>query len=111
VFVQTIGEYAEHAAVILRYPVAGLLAAGQPPDGTVIALNAAAAPVHSTRFLAAALGGGPVRMVPVPVTLLLAEAVGQLNALQPTVLVGYPARLRNWPPSSAPAGCASRRGQ
>jgi phenylacetate-CoA ligase len=32
-------------------------------------------------------------MVPVPVTLPLAEAVGQLNALQPAVLVGYPGRL------------------
>ena len=70
-----------------------MLAAGQSPDGTVLALNAAAAPVHSTRFLAAALGGGPVRMVPVPVSLPLTEAVGQLNALQPAVLVGYPARL------------------
>lgn len=89
-FVQTIAEY---AAAILRYPIAGMLAAGQSPDGTVLALNAAAAPVHSTRFLAAALGGRPVRMVPVPVSLPLAEAVGQLNALQPAVLVGYPARL------------------
>ena len=93
VFVQTIGEYADYAAAILRYPVAGMLAAGRSPDGTVIAMAAAAAPVHSTRFLAAALGGGAVRMVPVPVTLPLAEAVGQLNALQPTVLAGYPSRL------------------
>jgi phenylacetate-CoA ligase len=92
-FVQTIAEYASHAAAIMRYPIAGMLAAGQSPDGTVLALSAAAAPVHSTRFLAAALGGGPVRMVPVPVSLPLAEAVGQLNALQPAVLVGYPARL------------------
>ena len=91
--VQTIAEYADHAAAILRYPIAGMLAAGQSPDGAVLALNAAGAPVHSTRFLAAALGGGPVRMVPVPVSLPLAEAVGQLNALQPAVLVGYPARL------------------
>jgi phenylacetate-CoA ligase len=58
-----------------------------------MALNAAAIPVHSIRFLAAALGGGPVRTAPVPVTIPLAEAVGQLNALQPTVLVGYPSRL------------------
>jgi phenylacetate-CoA ligase len=93
VFVQTIREYAEHAAAILRYPVAGMLAAGRPPDGMVVALVAAAAPVHSTRFLAAALSRGLVRMMPVPVTLPLAETVGQLNALQPDVLVGYPSRL------------------
>jgi len=31
VFVQTIGEYAEHAAAILRYPVAGLLAPASHP--------------------------------------------------------------------------------
>ena len=45
VFVQTIGEYADYAAAILRYPVAGMLAAGRSPDGTVIAMAAAAAPV------------------------------------------------------------------
>ena len=93
VFVQTIGEYADHAAAILRYPLAGMLAAGRSHDGTVLALNAAAAPVHSTRFLAAALGGGPVRMVPIPVTISVAQAVEQLNSLQPDVLVGYPSRL------------------
>ena len=93
VFVQTISEYAEHAASILRYPVAGMLAAGRSPDGTVIALAAAAAPVHSTRFLAAALGGDPVKMVPVPVTIPLADAVDRLNELQPDVLVGYPSRV------------------
>jgi len=93
VFVQTIGEYADYAAATLRKAVAGSLAAGPPPGSTVIAVAAAAAPVHSTRFLAAALGGGRVRMVPVPVTLALAEAVAQLNALQPDALAGYPARL------------------
>jgi phenylacetate-coenzyme A ligase PaaK-like adenylate-forming protein len=91
--VQTISEYADHAAAILRYPVAGMLAAGRSPDGTVLALNAAAAPVHSTRFLAAALGGSPVRMAAVPVTIPVAQAVEQLNSLQPGVLVGYPSRL------------------
>jgi phenylacetate-coenzyme A ligase PaaK-like adenylate-forming protein len=91
VIVQTIGEYAAHAAAILRST--GLLAPGQPPAETVMALVAAAAPVHSTRFLAAALDGGPVRTVPVPVTLPLAEAVDRLNALQPAVLVGYSTRL------------------
>ena len=90
VVVQRIGEYAAHAAAILRST--GVLAPGQSPGGTVIALAAAAAPVHSTRFLAAALSG-PARAVPVPVTLPLAEAVGRLNALQPAVLVGYPTRL------------------
>ncbi len=93
VFVQTVAEYAEHAAAILRYPVAGMLAAGRSPDGTVIALAAAAAPVHSTSFLAAALGQGAVTMVPVPVTMPLARAVQRLNELQPDVLVGYPSRL------------------
>ena len=92
VFVQTIGEYADYAAAVLRNAVAGMLAAGQSSGGAVIAVNAAAAPVHSTGFLAAALGGA-VRMVPVPVTLPLAEAVEQLNVLQPAALAGYPARL------------------
>ncbi|MDQ6898364.1 MAG: hypothetical protein M3072_02465 [Candidatus Dormibacteraeota bacterium] len=93
VFVQTIGEYADQAASIMRNPIARQVAAGQSPDGMVIGLVAAAAPLHSTRLFAAAISGGPVRVVPVPATLPLAETVKRLNALQPTTLVGYPAKL------------------
>ena len=93
VFVQTIGEYADHAASIMRNPIARLLAAGQSPDGMVIGLVAAAAPVHSTGFFAAALSGGLARVVSVPATLPLAKGVERLNALQPTTLVGYPSKL------------------
>ena len=93
VFVQTIGEYADMAASQRRSTIARRLAAGRSPDGMVIAMVAAAAPLHTSRFVADATGGGPVQMVPVPATLPLAEAVGRLNALQPAVLVGYPSRL------------------
>jgi phenylacetate-CoA ligase len=93
VFVQTIGEYADLAASQRRNTIARQLAAGRSPDGMVIAMVAAAAPVHTSRFVADATGGGPVQMVSVPVTLPVAEAVERLNALQPTVLVGYPSRL------------------
>ena len=93
VFVQTIGEYADMAASLRRNTIARQLAAGRSPDGMVIAMVAAAAPLHTSRFVADATGGGPVQMVPVPATLPLAEAVERLNALQPTVLIGYPSRL------------------
>jgi phenylacetate-CoA ligase len=93
VFVQTIGEYADMAASLRRNTIARLLAAGRSPDGMVIAMVAAAAPLHTSRFVADATGGGPVQMVPVPATLPLAEAVERLNAVQPTVLIGYPSRL------------------
>ena len=93
VFVQTIGEYADMAASLRRNTIARQLAAGRSPDGMVIAMVAAAAPVHTSGFVAAATGGGPVQMVPVPATLPLAEAVDRLNAAQPTVLIGYPSRL------------------
>jgi len=92
VFVQTIGEYADHIASILRPAVARRAAAGAPA-GVVAAMVAAASPVHSTGFVAAACRGEPVHLVPVPATLPLAEAVGRLNALQPPALVGYPSRL------------------
>jgi phenylacetate-CoA ligase len=66
VFVQTIGEYADMAVSLRRNTIARLLTAGRSPDGMVIAMVAAAAPVHTSGFVAAATGGGPVRMVPVP---------------------------------------------
>jgi phenylacetate-coenzyme A ligase PaaK-like adenylate-forming protein len=59
----------------------------------VIAMVAAAAPLHTSRFVADATGGGPVQLVPVPATIPLAEAVERLNAVQPAVLIGYPSRL------------------
>jgi phenylacetate-coenzyme A ligase PaaK-like adenylate-forming protein len=93
VFVQRAGEYAEFAASILRTRFAGLLAGGgMPPEGLVIALVAAASPVHSTGF-AAATASGPVQLIPVPATLPIPEAVERLNALQPPAVLGYPTRL------------------
>jgi len=92
VFVQMIGEYADMAAALKRNSIARLLAAGRSPDGMVIAMVAAAAPTHTSGFVAAA-ASFPAQMVPVPVTLPLAEAVERLNALQPAALIGYPSRL------------------
>jgi phenylacetate-CoA ligase len=92
VFVQTIGEYADHVASILRRVVAGHIASGAP-GGLLIGMVAAAAPVHSTGFAAATARGKPVTVMPVPATLPVAEAVARLNELQPSLLVGYPSRL------------------
>jgi phenylacetate-CoA ligase len=92
VFVQTIGEYADHVASILRHLVAGHIASGAP-GGLLAGMVAASAPVHSTGFAAATARGKPIHVMPVPVTLTVAEAVERLNALQPSNLVGYPSRL------------------
>ena len=92
VFAQTSGEYADHIASILRPAVARRAAAGAPARMTA-AMVAAASPVHSTGFVAAACRGEPVHLVSVPATLPLAEAVRRLNALQPPALIGYPSRL------------------
>jgi phenylacetate-CoA ligase len=93
-FVQTLSEYADFVASLMRRPMARLSGAGGPPaDGIVIALVAAASPVHSTGFGAAATSDGPVRLVRVPATLPLTEMVTRLNTLQPPTLMGYPTKL------------------
>ncbi len=92
IFVQTIGEYADHLASILRRVVAHHIASGAP-GGLLAGMVAAAAPVHSTGFTAATTRGWPIRIMPVPATLPVGEAVARLNELQPSLLVGYPSRL------------------
>ncbi|MGH9119220.1 MAG: hypothetical protein ACRD0A_15465 [Acidimicrobiales bacterium] len=93
VFVQTIGEYSEFIASILRRGMARMIAAGgPPPDGAVIGMVAAASPIHSTGF-GAAIASGAVRFVSVPATLPVAEVVDRLNAVAPPALMGYPTKL------------------
>ncbi len=94
VFVQTVGEYTQFVASIVRRGIARMTADGvSPPDGMVIALVAAASPVHSTGFGAATAAGPPVRLLSAPATLPLTELVARLNAMQPPALMGYPTRL------------------
>ena len=93
VFVQTVSEYADFVASLMRRAMAKMAAAGgPPPDGLVIGLVAAGSPVHSTGF-GAATAGGAVRIVSVPATLPLEVIVEQLNAAQPPALMGYPTKL------------------
>jgi phenylacetate-CoA ligase len=93
VFAQTVGSYVEFVCSLMRRAMRRVEARGQ--RGTprlVIALVAAASPVHSTG-LGAATSGGPVRLVSVPATDPLPVIVEQLNALQPPALMGYPSKL------------------
>ena len=93
VFVQTVGEYADFVASINRRGMARMIAGGgPPPEGMLFAMVAAASPVHSTGFGAAA-AGPPVRVVSAPATLPLAELVERLNALQPPAVMGYATTL------------------
>ncbi len=94
VFVQTLGEYADFVASLVRPGYARALAAGgPPPGGLVLGIVAAAAPVHSSGFGAAVAAGPPVTLIPAPATLPLPEIVARLNAAQPPALLGYASKL------------------
>lgn len=64
----------------------------QVPQST-IAFVAASSAVHGTMFVPAMMGGTPVRITHVPVTMPVAEIVGRLNELQAPALFGYPSML------------------
>jgi phenylacetate-coenzyme A ligase PaaK-like adenylate-forming protein len=94
VFVQRLEEYLEFVACIVRRGMAGVIAAGgPPPDGHPIGIVAAAAPVHSSGFGAAVATGYPVRMIPAPATLPVAEVVRRLNEARPPVLLAHTSKL------------------
>jgi phenylacetate-CoA ligase len=95
IFVQTIEEFAEFSATILRRLVARLAAAGPPPpDGIPVALVGAEAPVHASGFAAAvAAVGHPVRAISAPATLPLADLVLRLNQMRPLVVFGHTSKL------------------
>jgi hypothetical protein len=94
VFVQTLGEYADFVASLVRPRWARALAAGgPPPGGLVLGIVAAASPVHSSGFGAAVAAAPPVTLIPAPATLPLPETVARLNAAQPPALLGYASKL------------------
>jgi len=94
IFVQTLSEFADFVASLVRPGYARALAAGgPPPEGLVLGLVAAASPVHSSGFGAAVATGPPVRLIPAPATLPLTEIVARLNTAQPPALMGYAAKL------------------
>ncbi len=91
--VQRVSEYADFAGSIMRRFMAAAIAAGGPPEGMVIGMVGAGSPVHSSGLAAATAVGPPVRMIPVPASLPIAEIVRRLNAAQPPVLMAYAAKL------------------
>ena len=94
IFVQTLGEFTDFVASLVRPGYARALAAGgPPPGGLVLGIVAAASPVHSSGFGAAVAAGPPVRLIPAPATLPLAEIVARLNAAAPPALLGYASKL------------------
>ena len=94
VFVQSVEEYAEFAASVLRRAMARAKAAGgPPPEGVPVAIVAAAAPVHSSGFAAAVARGYPVRMTSIPATLPVQEIVRQLNEAQPPMVLAHASTL------------------
>jgi phenylacetate-CoA ligase len=80
----------------LRSQMARLGSLGSlPPGGVTIAMVTAASAVHGTGSMPAWGAGGALsfRVIPVPVTLPLAEIVERLNTLQPPLLYGYSSML------------------
>jgi phenylacetate-coenzyme A ligase PaaK-like adenylate-forming protein len=93
-FVQTIDEYAEFVASVLRRLIAKATAAGGlPPGGLPVGIVAAASPVHSSGFGASVAVGYPVRLISAPATLPLAELVHRLNQTQPPAILGHTTKL------------------
>ncbi|MBV9197867.1 MAG: phenylacetate--CoA ligase family protein [Solirubrobacterales bacterium] len=94
VFVQTIEEFVEFVASVVRRPMARAMSAGGPSlDGLTLGIIAAAAPVHSSGFGAAVATGPPVRLIPAPATLPVADVVRRLNQLQPPALLAHTSKL------------------
>ena len=93
-FVQTVSEYADFVCTVMRRPMAAAMGpAGPPPGGLVIGIVGAGSPVHSSGLGAATATAPPVRMIPAPASLPVAEIVRRLNAAQPPALLGYATKL------------------
>jgi len=93
-FVQAVDEYAEFAASVTRRGMAATLAAGGlPPEGLVIGMVGAGSPVHSSGLASVTATRPPVRLVPAPASLPVAEIVRRLNDAQPPALLAYAAKL------------------
>ena len=94
VFVQTLDEFVEFVASVVRRPMArAITAGGWPPQGLTLGIVAAAAPVHSSGFGAALATGPPVRLISAPATLPVAEIVRRLNLAQPPALLAHTSKL------------------
>jgi phenylacetate-CoA ligase len=94
VFVQTAEEYTEFAASLMRRAMAEFLAGGgQPADGLVAGIVAAASPVHSSGMGGATAAGPPLRLISAPATWPTARIVECLNGAQPPALIGHASKL------------------
>jgi phenylacetate-coenzyme A ligase PaaK-like adenylate-forming protein len=94
-FVQTVGEYAEFVASVMRRVMVAAAAApgGLPPEGLVIGIVGGATAVHSSGLAAATATRPPVRLVPAPASLPVAAIVARLNTARPPSLLAYATRL------------------
>jgi phenylacetate-CoA ligase len=93
-FVQTLDEYAAFIASVLRRVMASAIApAAAAPEGGVAALIAAAAPVHASGLLGALCAGYPLRLISVPATLRLEDAVRRLNDADPAIVLNHTSKL------------------
>jgi phenylacetate-CoA ligase len=94
-FVQAVGEYAQFVASVMRRAMAAAQAApgGLPPEGLVIGIVGARTAVHSSGLAAATAVRPPVRMVPAPASLPVAEIVARLNAVETPSLLASATKL------------------
>ena len=93
-FVQTVDAYAEFAASVTRRAMTAAMGpGGLPPEGLVIGMVGAGSPVHSSGLAIVTATRPPVRLVPAPASLPVAEIVRRLNAAQPPHLLAYAGKL------------------
>jgi phenylacetate-CoA ligase len=93
-FVQTVSGYADFVCSVMRRAMAAAMTpAGLPPGGLVIGIVGADSPVHASGLSAATATAPPVRMIPAPASLPVAEIVRRLNQAQPPALMAYATKL------------------
>jgi phenylacetate-CoA ligase len=92
-FVQTLDEYAAFIASVLRRVMATAIPPTAAPPGRPVAALIAAGAVHASGLLGALPTGYPFRLVSVPATVPLKEAVGRLNDAHPAIVLGHTSKL------------------
>ena len=111
VAVLTLGEFTDLVASIVRRGYARALAAGgPPPDGLVIGIWPRRRRCIQ-RLRRGRRPGPPVRLIPAPATLPLAEIVARLNTASRLPCSATRPSWPSWPASSWPGGSTSPRGR
>jgi phenylacetate-coenzyme A ligase PaaK-like adenylate-forming protein len=85
---------AEFVSATVRPSIAMTLEeGGPPPEGTNVAVIAAASPIHATAVGSRILRDSPMRTTALPATLPFDELMAGLTRVDPAMILGYPSLL------------------